>query len=140
MENPCPVLLFDGDCGLCVRCVQFLLKIDRRKHLHFAPLQGEIAQAYLREQGLPMADFDSAIFLEDWSRRHEIAPTFRTDALLTALSKVGGLWKMVSGVRFVPRAWRDRIYLWVAKRRRKMFGPVNFTDRIEGEQADRFLF
>ena len=48
-----PVLLFDGTCGLCNRCVRLLLRLDRRARLHFAPLQSAPAQAYLRTHGLP---------------------------------------------------------------------------------------
>ena len=56
-----PVLLFDGECGLCNGVVRFLLRQDTAARLHFAPLQSGPAQEYLRAQGLPTADFDSLV-------------------------------------------------------------------------------
>jgi hypothetical protein len=49
--RPDPVLLFDGECGLCQRLVRVLLGLDRRGRLRFAPLQGPAAQSYLRQHG-----------------------------------------------------------------------------------------
>ena len=55
-----PVLLFDGECGLCNRVVRLAAALDREGKLRFAPLQGPSAQAYLRAHGLPTADFEHA--------------------------------------------------------------------------------
>jgi predicted DCC family thiol-disulfide oxidoreductase YuxK len=117
-----PVLLFDGECGLCVRCVRLLLKADRRGRLRFAPLQSGVAQQFLRERELATADFDSAIFIPDWTRRRETALRFRSDAMLAAVREVGGAWRFVSWLQVVPRGWRDGVYCWVARRRRRFFG------------------
>jgi predicted DCC family thiol-disulfide oxidoreductase YuxK len=117
-----PVLLFDGECGLCVRCVQALLQADGRARLRFAPLQGVPAQEYLRERGLPATDFDSIIFVPDWARRAVEAPRFRTDALFAALAVVGGIWYPFSWLRVLPKAWRDGVYRLVARSRRRLFG------------------
>ena len=87
-----PVLLFDGECGLCVRCVRLLLVTDRRNRLRFAPLQGGAAQVFLREQELPAEDFDTMIYVPEWTARQKRTLLFRTDALFAALSVVGGGW------------------------------------------------
>lgn len=139
MDKSGPVLLFDGECGLCVRCVKFLLWFDRKRRLRFAPLQGAAAQAFLRERGLPEADFDSAIFVADWSRRRTGAePAFKTDALLAALVALGGLWRVAAVFRFVLRDGRDGLYAWVARRRRKIFGPAKPGD-LPAAEVGRFL-
>jgi hypothetical protein len=41
------VLFFDGECGLCNGLVRILIRLDRPGRLHYAPLQGPSAQAYL---------------------------------------------------------------------------------------------
>src|SRR4051812_37486572 len=51
-DAPVPVLFFDGECGLCNRVVRLLLRLDTRGRLRFAPLQGPVAQDYLRAHGL----------------------------------------------------------------------------------------
>jgi predicted DCC family thiol-disulfide oxidoreductase YuxK len=139
METTGPVLLFDGECGLCVRCVKLLLAFDRKRHLKFTSLQGETAQAFLRERGLPTDDFESAIFVADWANRQEEKALFKTDALLAALRAVGGLWRILLVFKIIPRSWRDMGYDWIARRRRQLFGPVKWADfRVLG-QGNRFL-
>lgn len=138
MEPSGPVLLFDGECGLCSRCVGLLLALDRKRRLKFAALQGSAAQAFLRERGWSTTDFESAIFVADWSRRGELAAAFKTDALLAALVALGGLWRLAAVVRFVPRGWRDGFYAWVARRRRKIFGPAKPGDLFSAG-GQRFL-
>lgn len=139
MERYGPVLLFDGECGLCMRCVRWLLTLDRRKRLKFAPLQGETAQTYLRLRGMPGDDFDSAIFVADWARREELAPVFKTDALLASLAVVDGLGRVVYCLKMLPRNWRDAVYDWVARRRFQLFGPVDVAVGWKAADRERLL-
>ena len=67
-SNAGPVLLFDGECGLCHRVVRGLLKCDRRERLRFAPLHGAAAQVWLRERGLPTTDFTKGFDLQPYVR------------------------------------------------------------------------
>lgn len=85
-----PVLLYDGDCGLCNRLVRLLLRSDRAGRLHYAPLQGAAAQGYLRAQGLPTEDFDFLVFIPDWEKPVQGAYLLRTDGALAAAAVVGG--------------------------------------------------
>ena len=63
-----PVLLYDGECGLCAAVVRAMLREDAAARLRFAPLQGAAAQDYLRARGLPTSGFDSLVFVPDWER------------------------------------------------------------------------
>jgi predicted DCC family thiol-disulfide oxidoreductase YuxK len=139
MDVSGPVILFDGECGLCVRCVRLLLVNDRDGRLRFAPLQGGAAQIFLRERGLPTEDFDSAIFVPDWTQRFEAAPLYRTDALLAAMRAAGGVWRWVTWLRVVPRTWRDTAYRWVARMRRSVFGEGDFSTLQSEFGPERFL-
>jgi predicted DCC family thiol-disulfide oxidoreductase YuxK len=139
MDVSGPVLLFDGECGLCVRCVRLLLVTDRRSLLCFAPLQGEAVQGFLRERGLPTEDFDSMIFVPDWVARRERALLFRTDALFAGLRVVGGAWLLLSWLRVLPKAWRDPAYRVVAKWRRRVFGAGDVVALYAEFTPGRFL-
>ena len=139
MDVSGPVLLFDGECGLCVRCVRLLLVSDRRGRLRFAPLQGEAAQIFLRERGLPTEDFDSAIFVPDWKLRLETGPLFRTDALLAAMRVVGGAWQLTGWLSFLPRTCRDLFYRSVARWRRHFFGSKDAATLQREFGPERFL-
>jgi predicted DCC family thiol-disulfide oxidoreductase YuxK len=139
MDASSPVLLFDGECGLCVRCVRLLLASDHRGRLRFAPLQSDAAQSFLRERGLPTEDFDSAIFVPNWAQRLETEPLCRTDALLAAMRAAGGGWRWMTWVRVVPSAWRDLVYRWVARGRRRFFGVGDIAELYAVFGRDRFL-
>ena len=135
---PGPVLLFDGGCGLCHRVVRWLLRVDRRGVLQFAPLQGLAAQEFLRQHGLPAADFDSLVFVPDWSRRERKDFLLRTDGVIAALRAVGAT-RRAALLNLWPRAWRDAGYRLVARWRIDVFGPWQACPLPRPEWAARFL-
>jgi predicted DCC family thiol-disulfide oxidoreductase YuxK len=117
-----PVLLYDGDCGLCNRVVRLLLRTDKAGRLSYAPLQSAPAQDYLRQQGLPMKDFDSLVFVPDWGHPAYGAYRLRTDGALAAVAVVGGIWRLVTWMRVLPGWLRDAGYKLVARTRYALFG------------------
>jgi predicted DCC family thiol-disulfide oxidoreductase YuxK len=136
----CPVLFFDGECGLCNRIVRLLLRLDRRGVLRFAPLQGPTAQAYLHRHELPLTDFDSLIFVPDWETRDRREFLRRTDGVVAALRVVGG-WcgTVLAWIRFLPAGWRDGLYKLVARWRYRVFGRWRACPLPRPEWKARFL-
>lgn len=135
-----PVLLYDGPCGLCNRVVRRLLRADQAGRLHYAPLQSAPAQAYLRAQGLPVADFDSLVFVPDWNDPAPGAYQLRTDGALAACAVAGGgLWRAVGWMRFIPAAVRDLGYKLVARSRYALFGEYRPRSLENPEWERRFL-
>ncbi|ATC63868.1 thiol-disulfide oxidoreductase [Nibricoccus aquaticus] len=133
-----PLLMYDGTCGLCNACVRLLLRIDKAGTLRFAPLQGPTAQAILRERGLPTEDFDSLIFVPDFPRKD--GPHWsRTDGVLQVLAELGGVWRVVSWLRVIPRWLRDPLYKVVARLRYRLFGEYRPRPLAKVEWAARFL-
>jgi predicted DCC family thiol-disulfide oxidoreductase YuxK len=135
-----PVLFFDGECGLCNRIVRLLLRLDRQGALHFAPLQGPIAQGYLREHRLPLTDFDSLIFVPDWAARERPEFLQRTDGVVAALRVIGGAsGTVLAWLRFLPASWRDALYQLVARWRNRLFGEWRPCPLPRPEWQARFL-
>lgn len=134
-----PVLFFDGECGLCNRTVRLLLRLDRRGTLRFAPLQGPNAQAYLAAHGLPRTDFDSLIFVPDWSRRDRPEFLVRTDGVVAALRAIGGAGRLFTWLGLLPAAWRDSGYKLVARWRYRIFGTCETQLHRRAEWSSRFL-
>ena len=134
-----PVLLYDGECGLCNRVVRLLLRTDHRGRLKFAPLQSAPAQAYLRAQGLPAADFDSLVFVPDWNAPDRHRPLLRTAGALAAAAEVGGGWRLITWLRVLPAWLRDPFYKLVARTRYAVFGEYRGKPLAESEWKDRFL-
>jgi predicted DCC family thiol-disulfide oxidoreductase YuxK len=134
-----PVLLYDGECGLCNRVVLLLLRTDRVGRLKFAPLQSDPAQEYLRRQGLPTGDFDSLVFVPDWSVPSVGACRLRTDGALAAAAEIGGVWRLVTWARVLPVGLRDPCYKLVARSRYALFGRYRPRPLANPEWEKRFL-
>lgn len=115
-----PVLLFDGECGLCNALTRFLLRRDHAARLRVATLQSPYGQAALRKRGLPTEDFDSLVFLP---RGDEGPALLRTEGALAALAELGGGWaRMARMLSKTPAPARDATYRAIARMRYRIFG------------------
>ncbi len=114
-----PVLLYDGDCGLCARSVQFVLAHETSQHariLQFAPLQGSFG-ASTAATFPAIITANSVVWLE---RANGIAPRIliRSDAALAVLTYLSGGWGVLAVLgRLVPRVLRDAVYSAIATHR-----------------------
>ncbi|MFG0320681.1 MAG: thiol-disulfide oxidoreductase DCC family protein [Planctomycetota bacterium JB042] len=127
-------LFYDGDCGLCHRFVRFLLAEDRHATLRLAPLQGETFAATIPDEeraALP----DSLVL-----RTADGRTLTRTAAVVHALSRLGGLWRLAAALlRVVPRPLRDLGYDLVAKVRKRVFpAPEGVCPIVPPDLAARF--
>lgn len=135
-----PVLLFDGDCGLCQRVVRLLLRLDRAGRLYFSALQSPSAQGFLRAHGLPTKDFDSLVFVPDWGHRSEPEFLLRTDGAIAALRACGGRGRALAALIAIwPKTWRDAGYRVIGRWRYRLFGPWRPRPLPCAEWAARFL-
>ena len=136
-SEPAPVLLYDGECGLCNRAVRLLLRLDRGERLCFARLQSDAGQAYLRAHGLPTKDFSTLVFVSDWPAGNA-APLLRTDGVVGAL-RAAGRPGLAGTLAVIPRGLRDAGYKLVARTRYAIFGPWKQCPLPRPEWAARFL-
>ena len=126
-----PVIFYDGECGLCDRFVQFVLRHDRLQEFRFAPLQGETFQPYRAQRG---RRGENTVVLADEAGLH-----LRSDAALRVLGRLGFPWSVVGRAgRLVPRWARDLGYRLVARVRLRLFGQVNAC-LLPGSAPGRFL-
>jgi predicted DCC family thiol-disulfide oxidoreductase YuxK len=139
------LVLYDGVCGLCNRTVRFLLRIDRRNVLAFAPLQGQTAARLAERHGFPLAGrgddpagLRTIVYVRKFGLKHERAH-LRSDAVLRILGDVGGPWVLFGALRLVPRLLRDPVYDWVARNRYRWFGKLDRCPLPPPDQRARFL-
>lgn len=127
-----PIIFFDGVCGMCNTFVDLMLRVDRKETFLFAPLQGETAR-----ERLPVQPENP----EDWSMLYldERGLHDQSSASLEVYRRLGGIWWVLSLLRFVPRIVRDPVYRVIARNRYRVFGKREAC-RIptEAERA-RFL-
>jgi predicted DCC family thiol-disulfide oxidoreductase YuxK len=136
-----PVLLYDGECGLCNRAVRMLLRIDRGAVLRFATLQGVPGQDWLGRHGLALDNFSTLVFVRDWEGGDGGPGDYalRTDGLAAALETCGGLGTMLAWIRFVPRPVRDGAYKLVSRLRYRIFGEWRPRPLARPEFRERFI-
>ncbi len=134
-----PVLLFDGECGLCHACVRFLLRQDKEGRLRYSPLQGETAQTFLREQGLPTEGFGTLVFVPDWGQRATCGYLLRTEGVLAACGVAGGRAGWLVNLRIVPCGWRDAVYRLVGRWRHALFGTHQSQPLENPDWPRRFI-
>lgn len=137
-----PLLLYDGECGLCDRAVQFLLARDPGGALRFAPLQGETAGGYLERHGLrprPGEGFDSMVLALDPGGPRERVLVRAEAALALGRYLGGGLGALAWLGRIVPRRGRDAAYRVVARNRKRLAGPPDRCRLPDAGERARFL-
>lgn len=138
-DSRVPVLLYDGECGLCNGVVRFLIRHDPDGRLHFAPLQSDLAQDYLRSQGLPVDDFDSLVFVPDWNDRRPGGYLLRTNGALACFAELHGAWRSISWLHVIPAFLRDPVYRLVSKTRYALFGSYRPKPLPDPAWTRRFL-
>ncbi|MDE2726808.1 MAG: DCC1-like thiol-disulfide oxidoreductase family protein [Gemmatimonadota bacterium] len=150
-ERRQPILFFDGVCGLCNRFVDFMLRSDSQHRFRYAPLQGETARRLLgvdgeagdrqpeggkagdHQAGREAVEPRSFIFL-DKDRHFD-----QSNAVLHAMVRLGGAWRLIAVLYVFPRTVRDFIYRIVARNRYRWFGRREACRLPTPEERDRFL-
>jgi predicted DCC family thiol-disulfide oxidoreductase YuxK len=126
-----PIVFFDGVCGLCNRFVDYMMARDRLALFRFATLQSAIAAERLGAAALA----EDSIALVDGAHVYR-----RSDAVLRAVSRLGGVFAAAQLLRIVPVRLRDAVYDFVAARRYKVFGRSETCRLPSPEERARFLF
>lgn len=126
------IIYFDGQCGLCDRFVQFVLRRDRAARYRFAPLQGSTARERVAASLGP--ESSQTVILEEGGRFR-----VRSDAALAILTGLGGAWRLAGLLRVIPRPLRDAVYDLVARNRNRWFGRLAECRVPEPAERDRFL-
>jgi predicted DCC family thiol-disulfide oxidoreductase YuxK len=128
-----PLVLYDGQCGLCNRSVQLILRHDRRGAFRFAALQSELGQALLKRHGLPADTVETVVLVDDGQA------FTRSRAALGIAGKMDAPWPALRAFGIVPGALRDVVYDWVARNRYRWFGRTDACMLPPPEVRARFL-
>lgn len=118
--------------------MRLLLRADRGGRLHYAPLQGRTASTILdRHPGANRA-LSTVIYVRDAGTSGERLYE-RSDAAAAILRDLGGLWRLASWPRVVPRPIRDAVYSFIANHRYSWFGTLDACQLPGPGQSERFL-
>jgi predicted DCC family thiol-disulfide oxidoreductase YuxK len=132
------LVLFDGACGLCVRVNQFILARDRTASVDFASLQSDTGRAMAQRFGRN-PDALTTFFVVVNYRHREATLLDRSDAALFVAGLLTRPWRLLRGLRFLPRRLRDRAYDVVARYRYRFFGSSDVCAIPDPATAARFI-
>jgi predicted DCC family thiol-disulfide oxidoreductase YuxK len=108
-----------------------MLDADVRKAFRYAPLQGTTAAERL---GSERAAKLASLALADETGIYE-----KSDAVLRILAGLGGLWRLITMFRVVPRSLRDAAYDFIARNRYRWFGKRDTCRMPLPGERERFL-
>lgn len=129
-----PILLYDGECGVCSHSVQWILAHERGHSLRFAPLQSALGRKLSTEAKIS-EDVDSLLWVE--ASEQGVRARFWSSALFATLRYVGGPWRFLAVLKIIPAPVRDWSYRVFARHRLKIAPKACLIPRPE-ERA-RFL-
>ncbi len=116
------IILFDGVCNLCNYSIAFLLKRDKRKRFHYISLQSDEGQALLKQNGLPLDNFHSLVYIKNGKALQ------KSTAALHIVRQLSGLWPLLYVFILLPKPLRDWAYGLVAKNRYRLFGKTHVCE------------
>lgn len=132
---PDNLVLFDGDCALCVKSLRFIIRRDPRGVFSFAPLRSEAGRRALAESPYGSAAFmpDSVVLVEGGRS------SIRTTAGLRIARRLRFPWPLLYAFIIVPRPVRDWFYRILARNRYRWFGRADACELVSPEIRRRLV-
>lgn len=109
------ILFFDGDCAVCNRCVQFVLRHEKEPELFFSSLQSDFARKTLVRFNYDFTQMNTLVLVSDG------LAYFKSDAALNLARFLRMPARWAIALRIFPRFVRDPVYDLVARNRKKWF-------------------
>lgn len=125
------ILCFDGECMLCNKSVQWVIKQDKQQKIQFAALQSKFCETHLAQSIIQNSN--SFVFISD-GKLHQ-----KSKAVLQLLSLLGGFWKLFLVFYVVPNFLRDAVYDFIARNRYDWFGKSDTCLIADKSLSQRIL-
>ncbi len=109
------LVLIDGQCGLCNRLLQLLLRVDKKGVCLFASQQSEVGEHVQRLYFADNVRPDSIVVIDGGQ------PYLFSDALLRIALRLGGGYRLAYALVIIPKLLRDALYRSIARNRKRFF-------------------
>jgi predicted DCC family thiol-disulfide oxidoreductase YuxK len=128
-----PVMVFDGVCVLCSGGAAKLITWDKKGVFRFATAQSKLGHALLKHYGCDTVHFNTVLLISG-GRGYT-----KSDAYLETANRLGGIWKLLTIFRIIPKFIRDPLYDFKARNRYKWFGKTGYCVLIPEADRERFI-
>ena len=126
------ILLFDDQCLICNRAVQFLLKFSRKESFYFASLTSDAAKTILLQQGEKKFKFDSLVFYDGQNIYYKSAAFWK-------IVRHTPILFVMYPLSLIPRKLQNICYDYVARNRYAWFKPLNECLILDQDKKNLFL-
>ena len=109
------IILFDGDCNLCNKYVNLIIRYDPKDNFRFATIKSQIGQNIIKDLNLINIQEDTLLLIKKKSIY------IKSDAVIRILSCLQFPINILSLISLIPRFIRDYFYDIIAKNRKKIF-------------------
>jgi predicted DCC family thiol-disulfide oxidoreductase YuxK len=106
-----PVAVMDAACALCSWGARLIARLDGSERFRVCPIQSPVGTALARHFGLEPGDPETWLFLD----RGEAVSGM--EAIIRVGERLGGIGRVASLLRVVPRGAREWLYRRVARNR-----------------------
>lgn len=113
------IILFDGECPLCNKWCQFIIKYDTHHVFKLASMQSEKGQDILKHLKLPTENFETLLLIEGNTIYK------KSTAFIKAVTPLPFPIKLLCLLKYTPKLLRDYIYDRIAQNRFKLFRRFN---------------
>ena len=128
------IVLYDGDCGLCNRAIQILLREDPADHFRFVSQQAALGKSILAHIGYNPNTNDSLVVY------HPNVAYYTQSQAVFYLCKYGShKLKLLMVFQLIPKVMLDVAYNWIAKKRYYWFGKLQYCSMANSEYGQKFL-
>lgn len=131
--GPAPVVVFDGECVLCAHSFRFLLKHDRHRRFRFVTAQSPLGQQVYKALGHSTESYETTLVLVAGDCHA------KTRAVAEALRVIGGGWRGLAWIGWLPRWMTDPVYSLIARNRYRWFGRHDACMIPDADIRARFL-
>lgn len=110
------ILFFDGDCSLCNKTVQFIIKHEKniKEPILFCSLQVTYAKQVLEKYHYNFKELNTLVLLVD----NKVF--YKSDAALNIATYLKSPYRWLTVFKIVPKFIRDSVYSYVSNNRKKL--------------------
>jgi len=106
------IVIIDGECALCSKSVSFLKRLDKKCILEFIPYSTEKGRELLKDKNLLDDIAQYVVYIKP------LKTYIKSEAIIRMIADTGYLQKSVLILLLIPRRFRDKIYDYIAAKRR----------------------